>query len=110
MKAKIVLWSVLALVALVGLSFAMGWTNVFYTKTVGKAKQNADREVFEQTQSYIEGKRQELVKFHHEWTITTNSTDKKSIEAVVRQSFANFDETKITDPDMYSFLKDCKNK
>ncbi len=110
MRTRIILYVILGFVALVGLSFAMGWTDVLYTKTVGKAKENANREVFEQTQSYVEGKRQEIVKLHHEWVTAKTDTDKKSIEALVRQSFANFDETKITDPDMYSFLRDCKNK
>jgi len=103
----IILLSILTLALIVVLSFAMGWTDVFYTKTVGKAKQNANREVFEQTQSFIEGKRQELVKLHHEWMMA-NDQDKKTIEAVVRQSFANFDEKKIEQPELYAFLKQCK--
>lgn len=110
MKAKIILYVILGFIGLVGLSFALGWTDVLYTKTVGKAKENANREVFEQTQSYVEGKRQEIIKLHHEWMQATSDVDKKSIESVVRQSFSNFDDTKITDPDLYNFLRDCKNK
>ena len=47
------------LIVSIGLGYVFGWNDVFYTKTVGKAKQNAERTVFEETQSYVEGKRQE---------------------------------------------------
>ena len=67
------------------------------------------REVFEQTQSYIEGKREELIKCHHEWMLA-DKDNKIAIEGVVRQSFANFDDTKINDPELYEFLKKVKYK
>ena len=110
MKTKIVLFVILGFIGLVGLSFVLGWTDVLYTKTIGVQKENANRVKFEQTQSYVEGKRQEIIKLHHEWVLAKTDTDKKAIESVVRQSFSNFDDTKITDPDLYNFLRDCKYK
>lgn len=108
---KIVFLSILGflliLIVSIGLTFGFGWLGVGYTKTVVKAQQNAERTVFEQTQSYVEGKRQELVKFHHEW-IQANGKDKKTIESVVRQSFSNFDEKKIEQPELYDWLKQIK--
>ena len=110
MKAvNVILLSILGLAIIFGLTLGFGWFGVYATKTVGKAQQNANREVFEQTQSYIEAKRQELTKLHHEW-MQANQSDKLPIEAIIRQSFANFDESKITDPDLYTFLKSVKNK
>ena len=106
---KVVLAVILFFAFVIGLSFGMGWTDVFYTKTVGKAQQNAERTVFEESQSYVEGKRQELVKYHHEW-VTASKDEKPAIEAVVRQSFANFDKNKVTDPELYSFLQNCLTK
>ena len=70
---------------------------------------NVNRTVFEQTQSYVEAKRQELVKLHHEW-VHASDADKLPIEAMIRQSFANFDENKIEQPELYSFLKTIKYK
>ena len=99
--SNIVLLSLLGIVVIIALSFGFGWTGVFYTKTVGKAQQNANRTVFEQTQSYVEAKRQELVKLHHEW-VQANEADKLPIEAMIRQSFANFDENKIEQVGDYS--------
>ena len=107
-KIQIIGLSILGFIILIAIVFILGFTDVVFTRTVGKAKQNAQREVFEQTQSYVEGKRQELSKYHHEW-VMANEEDKKVIEATVRNSFANFDNDKITDPDLYSFLKNCKN-
>ena len=45
------------ILAIMIFSISTGYFDVFYTKTVGKAKQNAQREVYEETQSYVEGKR-----------------------------------------------------
>ena len=98
----------LIFIGLLALSLGLGYFNVFATKTVGKAQQNANREVFEQTQSYVEGKRQELIKYHHEW-VKASKEDKESIQASIRLSFANFDDELIKDPDLYSFLKMVKN-
>ena len=104
---KVFLGFIALMVLFCALSLGFGWFGVFQTKTVGKAQQNAQREVFEQTQSYVEGKRQELTKYHHEW-MTSDSLDKITIEFTIRQSFANFDENKIVEPDLYDFLKRVK--
>jgi hypothetical protein len=100
----IILLSIVFILLMLGLSLGFGWFDVYKIKTVGKAKQNAERQVFEQTQSFVEGKRQELVKYHHEW-IKADSSTKKAIEATVRISFANFDANKIQEPELYQWLK-----
>ena len=105
---QVVLLAILGLAVIMGLSYAFGWNGVVYTKTVGKAQQNANREVYEQTQSYVEGKRQELIKLHHEWK-NADKQSKEAIEATIRLSFANFDETKLVDtPELYGFLRQIK--
>jgi hypothetical protein len=77
----------------------------------GVRKENARREVFEQTQSYVEGKRQDLIKYHHEW-VNASDEDKIAIEFTIRQSFSQFSEDKYLadQPDLYNFLKMVKNK
>jgi len=77
---KWILFVVLGTAIMIGIAFGLGYLGVGYTKTVGKAQQNANRTVFEQTQSYVEGKRQELVKFHYEWTQATTDIDKKQLK------------------------------
>lgn len=94
------------LVVLIALDFGFGYVGVFKTKTVGKAQQNANREVFEQSQSFVEGKRQEALKFYKEYQ-KASIDEKQSIELMVSHSFANFDETKLSEP-LYSFVYNCK--
>jgi hypothetical protein len=106
---KIVLLSFIGLIVLVALTFGLGYIGVFHTKTVGKAQQNANREVFEETQSYVEGKRQELTKDYHEW-LNAKPEDKLAIESIIRSSFASFDEQKYLTGDLYNFLHKIKNK
>ena len=77
----------------------------------GVRKENVRREIFEQTQSYVEGKRQDLIKYHHEW-VNASAEDKIAIEFTIRQSFSQFSEDKYLadQPDLYNFLKMVKNK
>ena len=93
---------------MIGLVFLANEFEIFGVKFWGVRKENARREVFEQTQSYVEGKRQELVKLHHEW-MQADEPSKKAIENTIRMSFANFDENKLQDtPELYTFLKRIK--
>ena len=110
MKTKIIFGFIAFIVVIMLLGLSFGWFDVFYTKTVGKAQQNANREVFEQSQSFIEGKRQELTKYHHEWVMDKDQTDKLAIESTIRSDFANFDENKIIDPELHQWLDYCLHK
>jgi hypothetical protein len=51
----------------------------------------AERKVFENTQSYVEGKRQELNKYRLEYLRASSESDKKYIQSYITQSFANVD-------------------
>jgi hypothetical protein len=107
MKATLItLGSVIGLLALI---FLANELEIFGTKFWGVRKENAKREVFEQSQSYVEGKRQELTKYHHEW-INADSADKISIEYTIRSSFANFDENQIQSADLRDFLIKTRSK
>ena len=77
----------------------------------GVRKENVRREIFEQTQSYVEGKRQDLIKYHHEW-VNASDEDKIAIEFTIRQQFSQFSEDKylVDQPDLYNFLRTIKNK
>lgn len=97
------------ILALIALIFLANEFEIFGTKFWGVRKENARREVYESTQSYVEGKRQELIKLHHEW-MNASAEDKSAIETTVRMNFANFDESKIEQPELYSFLKYVKYK
>jgi len=98
---------IVVIFSLAALTFAANEFQIFGTKFWGVRKENAKREVFEQSQSYVEGKRQSLIKYHHEW-IKSSSEDKTALEALIRAEFANFDESKIEQPELRSFLSNIK--
>ncbi len=103
---KIIGLFALLLGVLTGLSYGFGWIGVHQTKTIGKAQQNAERVVFEETQGYVEGKRQEALKLYKEYRNATDE-EKASIKEIVSLSFANFDEKKLSSK-LQKFVSDCK--
>jgi len=105
---NIVLLSIAGIIVLLALSFGFGMWDIFMIKTVGKEKQNAKREVYETSQSYVEGKRQEAVKQYSEWINAETPEDKEAIENIVRLSFSNFDETLLQEPQLQNWIKQCK--
>jgi len=92
---------------IIGLSYAFGWIGVHQTKTIFKAKEDAKREVFEQSQSYVEGKRQEALKFYREYQTADSEVEKGAIVEMVAHSFSNFDEEKLKG-NVKVFVYNCK--
>ena len=99
---------ILLVLVLAGVSYGLGWFNVGYTKTVGKAQQNAETEVFKYSQSYIDGKNQELSKYQFEYNTTKADDEKAAIRATVIHSFAGIDENILSDENR-SFLYKMRN-
>ncbi|WP_275552678.1 hypothetical protein [Tenacibaculum piscium] len=94
---------------LIGLSYAFGWVGVHQIKTISKAKQNANREVFEETNSFTKAKRQEIFKYYKEWNEVETLEEKKAIETILMMSLADFNEDKyITDIKLLNWVKSVK--
>lgn len=92
-----------------GLTYGFGWFGVGYTKTVGKAQQNANREVFEETNSFTKSKRQEVIKYYKEWNEAETIEEKTAIETIASMSLADFDEDRfITDSKLLRWIKTVK--
>lgn len=105
---KIILNILLLIVVALGVMYLTGYNKVLFTKTVVKAQQNAEREVFEESQSYVEGKRQEALKYMREYN-KSSEDDKKALKAIIAQSMANFNEDKhIKSQELKSFIKKMK--
>lgn len=105
-KGKIIGIVILAIVLLIGLDFGFGYLGVFKTRTVGKAIQNAERVVYEQTQSYVHAKKQEALKAYKEY-IKASPEEKIILKNLAAQQFAEFDENKLTG-EVYNFIYMCK--
>jgi len=69
--------------------------------------ENARREVFENTQSYVEGKRQELTKYRLEYQRAKDPADKQAIRMTILQSCANVN-PELLPYDLRSFLGSLK--
>jgi hypothetical protein len=106
---KVFLGVVAFIVIMLALSWGLGWFDVFTTKTVGKAKENAKTEMLENTQGYVRGMRETLAKYHHEW-LNATADNKIAIESVVRHEFANFDGDTYLTGDLFEFYKTVMNK
>lgn len=77
------------------LYFSLGYLGIFGIKFWGVKRENARREVFEQSQSYVEAKRQSIVKYYDEYR-NADSNEKIVIRKIVLQEFANFDLNKLS--------------
>lgn len=104
-----ILIGIVVIASLVGVSYGLGWVGVHQTETIGKARQNAERKVYEETNSFVKGKRQEIIKYYREWQQAETLEDKKAIEEILSMSLADFDEDRfITDDKLLSWVKTIK--
>lgn len=105
---KTILATVLIVLGVFAFIFAANEFEIFGTRFWGVRQENAQRQVFEQTQSYVEGKRQELSKLELEYKTEKDPQSKEAIRQSILQRFANFDDTKL-DNDQYQFLQTLKH-
>lgn len=98
----------LSLLVFVLFIFLINEFQIFGIKFWGTRMENAKREKFENTQAYVESKRQDLLNYYRQWKLAKDSVDKQAIEFVIRNQFANFDEDKIEQPELKEFLKKVK--
>lgn len=91
------------IVLVVAIIFGLNYLGLANFRFFAPKYENAKREVYENTQSYVEGKRQAITKHYNEWR-KADSAEKNAIRAVVLQEFANFDIDKLT-PAQYEWYK-----
>ena len=104
MKAKSI-FLVLAGIALLFVTiFALQYAGLVNYKFFAPKYQNAQREVFENTQSFTEGKRQDLIKYYHEW-INSDNDGKSALKELVVEDFANYDIEKLTPSEQNMYNK-----
>lgn len=109
---NVFIWGLMVLlvtILFIGIAFGTGWLGVFYTETIGKEQINANREVFEQSKSYVKGMADDLAKYKYELTTTTDQTERKAIIDLIIDRYADFDETKLDNENLRWFLQDVRN-
>ena len=104
------LFGILLITGIILFALALIWigqgSDFFLYKYFAPKYEQVRRETFENTQSYVEGKRQDLVRYRLEYLREKDPVAKKAIKETIVQSFTNFDENKIIDADLRTFLHD----
>lgn len=92
------------IILMIALIWGLGFLRLGYFKTFAPKTENVRREVFEETQSYVQGKVQDLAKSYEEYDKAETMEDKDAIEQAIVLRFAEFDESKIQSVDLRNFL------
>ena len=90
----------LALLAIVALSFF----SLYHYQFFGPRFENARRQVFENTQSYVQGKREDLVRYRLQYETEKDSSAKEAIRRTILDDMANVDPSLLT-PNQQDFLR-----
>jgi hypothetical protein len=100
--------SIAALIGVLALVWLIQGNDFFMYQFFAPKYENVRREVFENTQSYVESKRQDLVKYRLEYMRAKTDEEKAALKFTIVQEFANFDETKLPSPELRDFLRQMK--
>lgn len=92
---KQVVLTMFGLVAIVVVTFALNIGGLEWDKFFMPKRENVRREAFKNTQSYVQGKIQELVKYRLEYVRAKDNAEKIAIVSTIRLSFADFDKNKL---------------
>ena len=100
---KTVLIWLLGIVLLFAALFGLQYLGLVNYEFFAPKYQNAQREVFENTQSFTEGKRQDLIKYYHEW-LNSDKQGKEALKEMVIDDFASYDTSKLipSEQNMYN--------
>lgn len=98
---------ILSLVLIIVLAFALNLGGLQWNKFFKPRSAAIERQVFQETASYVRGKTQELSKLYVEYQKASSSADKEAIESIVRMSFAEVNPDVITSPQLKQFLKNA---
>ena len=99
---------ILAFVGLLLLGAAMDASGIFWESKVGIWRSDVQRQNFEHTKVYNDGKLQELSEYHHEY-LTSDEIGKKAVASLVRHQYAGYD-TRNLPPDLAVFVSQCEEQ
>ena len=102
-KGKFILMSITGLILILALSWSLGLYDLAWKRFFLPKQENIKRQVFEETQSYVHGKVQDLAKYKLEYEQSTGD-EQEAIRQIIIFRFAEFDETKIKSTNLRNFL------
>lgn len=97
------------LIGIVALILLGGIGGVVYTRTIGKAQKNAEREVFKDSVAYTEQAASFLAKSYKEYNDAETDADKKTIMEYVIMRYPNLDTNSIDNNTLKQFYNKCLN-
>jgi hypothetical protein len=95
-------WKVVIIIGAIVIAF--GGIGLGAKAIFGKTNADLDRQIFKSTNSYVEGKLDDLASYKFQWTTADNEIAKKAIEDLVRDEYANFDVTVIESDSLKEWL------
>ena len=104
-----VLGFVLGLAILFGICYGFGLVEVGLTNTIGIKYEDAKRNRFENSTSYVHGMIDRLSEYKRQFDTEDNVDNKIAILNTIDDEFAQFDETKIDNSTLRAFLIDVRN-
>jgi hypothetical protein len=94
------------LILFIALVFALDYGGILWQSVTAPKREEVRREVFEQTKSYREGKRQELVRYRLQYMRATTNDEREAIASTVRLSMADVNPDELN-PELKQFLDTC---
>ena len=102
-----ILGGIIAVVLFIVLLFALEVGGLHWDGFMSKQKANIERNVFEETKSFNEGKEQELLRYYQQYYAEDDPTAKDAILFTVSHAFADYDDDRL-DEELQDFLKTAK--
>ena len=99
-------YALLVVVVFSIIGFAINSAGYASLKFWGPKREEVRREIYEETKSFNESKKQELIKYKLEYS-RAEIDEKGAIATAIRMSFADYDESKL-EPELAEFLREIK--
>lgn len=80
---------------------------IIWTRTIGVAQKDAEREAYKATAVYNEGMVDDLAKYYYEFN-QADDVERSAIAKLIASRFSNFDESRIENKELRLFLEDCR--
>lgn len=101
---RIAAFSITGLVVLYGFGFAATGGDLAIYRFWAPKQENAKRVVFENTQSYVQGKQEYISRLRYQYQTAEPGAQQDALRSLILSEAANVDNSKLS-PDLESFIR-----
>ena len=101
---KIVFLSITGVIGFILVIFMLTYGGLYWKKFFAPKYESVNRQVFEETKSYVHGKNEDLAKYFEEYQRADNIKDKQVIQEFVKLRFAEFKAENVNSLRLRQFL------